>query len=563
MYVQDILDEINKNFYFIIVQVNQLNRTRALQVLTLLLNSSIASLFFPSYQSSLNIFRVKGDESVERLMMRERINEITYGVFSLIILKYRGKNIITPLKTDIYIENLRDFASSEVSNFFLLNFLPLNFKLEDIREISENFIIEYKLLPDLDFDPKFQKILKSEPIKYLFHDINPNNLLEMQLKSKFAPNKELWLEITQEIFDKAQSPLDINPNLIIAEEARLFYRAYGTLYFGSELLIDEIIDHFIEYFCDYIPSKEDQIRDNLLCYCVMLKATKGKGCFEINYKKLRDLMLTEVEEISANAFLERVIYLKTYEDFKENWSKNQYKDLINSYQIFLRNAGFVYHGKIHTGVFLIWRSMIKYLETLQSELKFKILRGKLLENWAFNEIVNLDFWTEKLILLNATRINLSNKYHKMKKQIEDFPKSPLEIKIPFTRNYEKYYFQEFDLAIRVQNYLFIVECKGTRIPKSEWPRIIYWLDRLRSEALLLRKKINLLDNLLKSKVINHPFLNGVERIVQCHLKTEGVLDKIGTFSTRTFKAYFKTLKKYLDDNQFQEFEKKHLWEFKN
>jgi len=151
----------------------------------------------------------------------------------------------------------------------------------------------------------------------------------------------------------------------------------------------------------------------------------------------------------------------------------------------------------------------------------------------------------------------------MKKQIEDFPKSPLEIKIPFTRNYEKYYFQEFDLAIRVQNYLFIVECKGTRIPKSEWPRIIYWLDRLRSEALLLRKKINLLDNLLKSKVINHPFLNGVERIVQCHLKTEGVLDKIGTFSTRTFKAYFKTLKKYLDDNQFQEFEKKHLWEFKN
>ena len=562
MYVQDKLNEINKNFYVIIEQVNQLNRTRALQVLTLLVNSSIASLFFPSYQSSLNMFRVKGDESVERLMMRERINEIIYGVCLLIILKYQGKNTVTHLKTDISIEYLRDFASSEVSNFFLLNFLPLNFKLDDIKEISENFIIEYKLLPDLDFDPKFQKILKSEAIQYLFHDINPKNLLEMPLKSKFVPNKELWYEITQEIFDMSRSPLDINPKLIIAEEARLFYRAYGTLYFGSELLIDEIINLFIEYFCDYIPSKEDQIRDNLLCYSVMLKTTKGKGYFEMNYKKLKDLMLTEVEESSVNTFLERVIYLKTYEDLKENWSKNQFKDLINSYQIFLRNAGFVYHGKIHTGVFLIWRSMIKYLETLQSDRKFKLLRGKLLENWAFSEIVKLDFWAEKLILLNATRINPSNNFYKMKKQIEGFPKFPLEIKVPFPKNYERYYFQEFDVAIRVQNYLFIIECKGTRIPKSEWPRVIYWLEKLRGEALLLRKKIRLLDKSLKSSGINHPFLNGVERIVQCHLKTEGVIDKFGTFSTRTFKNYFKTLKNYLDDDHFQEFEKKHLWEFK-
>ena len=214
------------------------------------------------------------------------------------------------------------------------------------------------------------------------------------------------------------------------------------------------------------------------------------------------------------------------------------------------------------GCFLVWRSLIKYLESLQQSPTFRSLRGALLEAWAYEEAIKLGFLAEKLILINKNKDHPTDKYKRMKDQISSFPKPPLELKIPFPEKYNRFYFQEFDLVIRVKNYIFVIECKGTCIPKGEWPKIFLWFEKLRQENLLLHRKINLLYELLQSRATQHPFLDGVEKVVQCHLKTEGILDKFITFSMGKFKEYLKILKNHLDEDKFDQFIKNYLIDFK-
>ncbi len=562
-YVKDVISLTNIRFFRCMRIINQLDRKRALQVLTLLLNNSICSLYFPTFESTINVLREKGYQTSEDLIEKEHMTEIIYGLSLYIILKYKSNRTQNPVKTDILIDTVRETFIPFFIDFFQLNFLPMDFKISEITKYIEYFRFEYKFLPDLDFDPKFQIVIDSEPIKYLYQILNITNISEQRFDSKYLPNRDLWENISREMLNPVQTPLGINPRLSIALDAKMFNKAYGTIFFGSKELIDNIIDQFIDYFCDRFILQEDVIHDTLLCFGTLLKATEGSGQTEILFNKVKEMMMLEVEEKFAVNFLDKFIGKKQFEIMESDWNRINYKMLIRDYQDFVKYAGYSSLGKIYTGSFLVWRSLLKYLETIQQDLEFKSLKGALLESWAYNEAINLKFSAEKLILVNKTKKNPTDNYKKMKEQIKTFPKKPLELRIDFPETYSSFYFQEFDLAIRVENYLFVIECKGTSVPKSEWPKVVFWVKRLQEEHFIMSKKVSLLEILLGNSTIKHPFLEGVVKVVQCHLKTEGVLEKVGTFTMKMYSEYFKILRDYLDRDEFTEFIQKYLLTFED
>lgn len=555
-YVKDILDITNKGIYNWIKQILKLNLGRSLEIFTSLLNDSIFSLYFPFYSSAINNFREEDDETPDELLNQERINEIICSLFLYISLKFDQEKTLSHIKTDIYIEIIKSVVSPLISNFYLLNVFPLDFKLKDIKELRELFKIEYRFLPDLDFDPEFQKILDSDPIQHLFYLLNPQVLLEKGYISKYRPDKSEWIETNKEMFNPSQNPLNINPALEISDDLRIS-KAFGLLIFPTKKLIDEIIELFIKYYSKRFPLKAGSIRDVLLCYGVLLKKTYKKGYIKIQFSSLKKAIAIRVGEKAAEEFLNKYTMNNQHIKFKDTSKSFDYKKLIQEYQEFLKYTGYVSLGMVHTAVFLVWRSLLKYLESLQQDPNFKFLRGELLEIWAYNHAVKNGFKAEKLIITNANRKNPSKYYLKMKEQTKNFPKVPLELNIPFSEEKNNHFYMEFDVTFRVKNHLFAIECKGTSIPKSQWPQVYLWFNNLNKEFRNSRDKINHLLKLIKLGRIKHPFLKGVDSIVDCHLKTEGLLHKKGIiFSMETYKDYLKNLKEHLDNGNFDEFKRK-------
>ena len=123
-------------------------------------------------------------------------------------------------------------------------------------------------------------------------------------------------------------------------------------------------------------------------------------------------------------------------------------------------AGYNHYGIIRTGAYLIWRALIKYIESLQEDDEFRSVKGKLLEKWAYEKAIDYDFDAIKLILINPKR-DPTPRYKDMKEEIETFPGESLEIKAEFPEG-DKSYYHEIDLVFRVKDNLYLFECKGTR-----------------------------------------------------------------------------------------------------
>lgn len=559
IYVKDKIEEVNKRICFWIYTALTLNLNRALQVFTLLLNDSIYSLYFSGYKSAIDLFRREEDESPEQLILEEKLKEIIYGMSIYVNLKYKQIKESSSDKTDQTIQFIRSISPSFFNDFFIMNFLPLKFKLSLLDKLLNGFFIEYKFLPDLNFDPKFEKILKSDPINHLYTALNPKTMVLQGYNSKYTLDLEKLKKINEELMNPFKAPLGINPDLPIAHDAKMFSNWYGHIYFSSHEMITDLINIFIEYYSERIPVMKEQIRNKLTCFGFLLKATKGQGHIELQYRKIKKLLTDEVGIKEAELFLDDYCAENKYEQPVSNSSLLNYIKLIQEYHTFLKFAGYVHYGKIHTGCFLVWRAIMKYFETIQDNIDFKRLRGRLLEKWAYNEVTKLGFLAEKIILINQNFKVLTNEYFMMKENIKDFPKNPIELKFPFPDKYNKSCFKEFDLAIRVNEFLFIIECKGTMIPKSEWPRFVLWLHRLKKEVRQLKRKVTLMKESIEKKFITHPFLEGAKIFVVCHLKTEGIflLDK-SNFSMESFLKYFQDLRNAIEKGKVNEFANSHL-----
>ena len=489
-------------------------------------------------------------EIIEREMYQERI----FGLLIFTSLKYRQTSEITSRQTDRAIEYFKE-QISPIKDFFILNSAPEEMKIEEyekfLSDINTYYRIRVMLIPDLFFDPSFKSISESNAIKKLFTTSTIEGAKNKLEENNYLLDSESIDSISAAAIDPFSNPYNIDPSLEIAFLASLYPKILGILYFGSHKLIDDLIDLFNNYFVERIPSKEDEIYQNLLCFGVLMKILKGKGN-SVRRKTLSEALLGEVDSDLAEKFLKTFFMTKENEIFLDNVELFDFKEVLQQYYEFLKYAGYVHYGNIHTGVFLVWRALIKYLEDLQREEEFRKRKGALLENWAYEIAEKYNFAPEKIILRNVKKPP-SKSYYNMKEQIADFKKAPLKFKlrIPDEHNWGSY--MEFDLAFKVEEVLFVVECKGTSVPIGVEINIFKWYSNLRNNAKLARIKSVILADCIKKNLIDHPLFNGVTKFVPLILKTEGIISYFGVFSPEVYEGYLKGMREAIDSGNIEKF----------
>ncbi len=197
--------------------------------------------------------------------------------------------------------------------------------------------------------------------------------------------------------------------------------------------------------------------------------------------------------------------------------------------------------------------MIKYLETLHREEEFWTKKGALLEKWCYEKAIEYGFFDiEKFILINKEK-NPTENYEDMRRQISSFPKEPLEIPVVFFNKEDMSYFHEIDFAIKIDNYLFPFECKGTMAPIGELPRYVTWMDKTEFDFERLQYKVDIINYNLKNTTINHPFLVDIKKVLSGQIKTEGILSIYGDFTPKNYENLLLQLRENLNNDSFDSF----------
>jgi hypothetical protein len=207
-------------------------------------------------------------------------------------------------------------------------------------------------------------------------------------------------------------------------------------------------------------------------------------------------------------------------------------------------------GVVYTGLLTIWRALIKYLENIQKTDEFQDKKGKMLENWCYHKAAEFRLHVEKLIFRNPNR-DPSERYFDMKEQVKDFPKRALEVNALFPEESKSTY-EEVDLAIRVHEYLFLFECKGTATYRGTQDNFLRWIEKFNREIKSLNWKGKLIKTNGKRGYFNEPFLQGIKFFVPYHIQTEGIFSDDRILSPKGFEGLLAQLRKYIDSGQFRD-----------
>ena len=174
--------------------------------------------------------------------------------------------------------------------------------------------------------------------------------------------------------------------------------------------------------------------------------------------------------------------------------------------------------------------MIKYFEELQRDPDFRKFKGKMLEEWCFKEAFKRDLEPEKLILIDPRRPP-TRRYLLMKEEIKSFPKTPIEVKAELIIGDPRSYYREVDVAFRAEDFLFIIECKGTQAPLGEEGEYIKWTSNYDIVMDIVDDKYQNLSYNIGNDLIKHPLLNGIKDIIPMVVQTEGIFENTFIFPT--------------------------------
>ena len=555
--VKDLIDKINPRFFEWLKKILELNVSRALQISTYFSNFYIVQNYFPSFSSLLELMPelVKKKELTPAKMKEFRTNfERIFTIIIFVLLKYDWNKKLSQDETDKSLNDLKS-EGSLINGFFLFNANPPSIEIKKLKKYYENYFIVEHLLPNLDFDPEFRKVLRSDAIKHIFFTTTPANLLNPDgnvEKFKYYAEPNYLLKMQEVRKDYRKKLFNIDPDLKLSNSTLEFMNYIGIFDFGSFKLIDDLISIFMEYYTKRVPSKKIEIQKNLLCYGELMKLAEGKTFQKLRYNNLKKKLANKCPKNDVIDFLNRFCFRSQHHNFNLEYNKFNAKEFLQDYHEFLGYCCYKDSGVAYFGVYLIWRSLIKYLENLQRSKEFRDIKGILLENWSLEKAQEFGFQAEKIILTNPKN-SPTKKYHYMKEQIKFFPREPIELQAEFPEKNKKSYFREIDLAIRIQDHLFIFECKGTSAPIGEQGNLYDWGSYFEERMTILEKKSAILYHNIKSKIIDHPFLNGVEIIVLQIIKTEGLLAKYAVMFPHEFIRYLKKLKENIDNSTIDEY----------
>lgn len=554
--ISDALDEINPNFFNWLIKIPKCHTVRAVSVSTLLLNFNLQMNYFP-------LFNTLQKEIPDLIPKDQKKNfagftftsENIFGIIILAALKFKSQIKISMEKTDELINKLW-LSGPLVNSFFAFNCISNKFyelKLKDIMDFLPKFTIKDKLLPKLEFDPEFEKLLQNDAVKQIYDTNFITDWLESREPKpyKYLPEKETFLRNWKLYKDKKTKIFDIDPSLTISKFAYRYVNITPSSFFSSNALIDELIRVFSEYYMNKLPHREDEISEVLSCFGEVLKLIKGKFYQKFRYNHLVKKLKSIHSQGRVKEFLETFCLSQDNLSILEHFDQFNPKQFNFEYNRFLSYAAYRISGFIYTGSFLVWRAMIKYLDSLQNEDEFKLSKGPLLEKWCYDKAIEFGFKPEKIVLTNPMRTP-TEKYYNMKEQIKDFPKPALEFEVDFPPDYEAS-FHEIDLAIRLEEFIFIFECKTTNMPIGEIGDYIKWLNNFGYNfQLLLNKGDILLYNVEKGK-IKHSFFQDVKYYAPIYIQTEGIISRLLGMDLSTYVHFLRVLKENIDNDTIKEY----------
>lgn len=571
--IKDVISDINLTSYQLFKEILTLNIERSLKIITLLLNNSILFNFFSGMiRKDQAIKIIKGDneafkdKNLVSLEIDMKSKEIFLSTCLYILLNYENEGSMGKSATDSKISNLyeNDEHQKVTEDFLICNSsspeLPLNF----IKKL--NLKVDYLPLPNLIFDPLYMEIKRHPAFKHLnsfmvFGQVYTEDSLHF---FEYHPNPELFKEYFA-IFDNENPKylMNFNPDFYVSIQITNFVANFGVPIFGSERFIEDLISCLSKYYFKRIPSKFNEIKEYLKCYCELLKISKGKSLFEVQLKDLKEILIQKTSRHFASVFLEHFCYDKDYKKFPLNYKNLNPNDFIDKFYNFLKCGSYYHFGKVVSGVFWIWRSLQKYFETLHKEKEYRQTKGALLEEWVYQIVKNYGFQPEKIILTNQENNPLDSHYYKsLKNTIQNFPKKPLEFEVEFPDAFKNWYFIEIDIAFRVDDCLFMIECKATSVPRSEEPNVIWWAKNFFQIIERLKLKGDFIEYNLQRKNIQSSFLIGLEKYVPIVINTEGLVGYSGLINTLNLILYLGILKSYVDKGELHKFLIKYVWEYK-
>ena len=555
--IKNVINNINPYFYEWLKEVLKLNLSRTLEICTLILNFMISQNYFPWMKAITNKFPDMVPEILNGDKIRGfRINfERIYGIFILMNLLYNSDKKLNPANTDKAIDEL-DSNSSQIAAFFLINSFPSDLKAIAVKNYLTGFTIHEKMLPRLEFDPEFQKILEHEAIKELYDTSFIDDYFEPippKRNKKYLINMNLLKEVLKIRERPYLRIFEMDFELGISKYNYKSIQYAGVFFLSNNQQIEDIIGLFKKYLLKMVPSKRYETLIYLDCFEQLLKLIEGKLYEKLRYGNVLKKLKSKVGKKEASKFLNSFCLNKTNHDFPRKYDNFKPKKFLNRYYDFLKFACYRYSAYLYTGVFILWRALLKYMEILLNEEEFKLDRkGALLENWCYHWAVKYGFQPEKIVIINPNQKPTPN-YYKMIQQTKNFPQSRLELEAEFSPEFNNYYFQEIDFAIKIDNYLFLFECKGTLAPFSEEGKYIKWVDNFYNNFDLLMQKGELLMKNIEKGIINHSFFQGVANFIPIIIQTEGLIAHYCTMTTLGYLAFLDEASKAIGSKKFNEF----------
>ncbi len=103
--------------------------------------------------------------------------------------------------------------------------------------------------------------------------------------------------------------------------------------------------------------------------------------------------------------------------------------------------------------------------------------------------------------------------------------------------------QQCCLAFKIDEYLFIFECKATCAARGEQDKFLEWIDYFNEIIQILINKGKLLLYNLDNNFINIPFSKAVKKVITYQIQTEGVFSEFMVMTLQGFLQFLKVMHK--------------------
>lgn len=505
-----LLKDTNPSFFQLLKEILSLHRVRSIELCTYLLNFSIFTNYFDSFRKLMREVPALLPDPENPYMLDEYLygSERIYSIILLYSMIYNSLGKLSTEKTDQRIDEIVSYGPL-TNRFFMFNtILPENYglKLKDLLNKVKDYRQIKALIPDLAFDPEYRPVIDSEALKQMYDTTFISNYLDTKPPKpmKYIPNKKLLEKYSRA--SPTKKIFEIDSSLKLSRLMTESQNLSGIHIISSKPQIDEIVSVFLRYFTTRIPSRAREIKANLTCFGRLLKFAEGRLYIKEKRQKIIKILNKTVSQYDCDWFFKRFCMNVGNNKFGDNYSDFKSQDFLKSYNRFISYCMYNVAGILYTGVLLIWRALIKYLEHIQLTGEFGKIKGALLEEWCYERVLDLGFNAAKIILRNP-KFPPSDNYNKMKEQTKDFPHI-IEVVTQFPEE-SRSSFEEIDLAIRLEETLYLFECKVKRSVRGTQDIFLQRIEDINYNLKSLNWKGMLIKNNSRKNNFNEEFLQGI------------------------------------------------------